>query len=522
MKKIIKALVVLLISFLLISCDTNASFNDILDKAENNIIENINDNQNLIKVIDKYNIYYQSSHPEVISSNGIVTPQEEDVYCTLTIIIDNNGKEYSRTINVKVKGTGIDNSLQKAINDGLREFEDLFNLYDSSNYTAEDYLKLLEIFEEGKKSIARATDKAYVPLIIEEYIMYLEDVETSDNIQDILMEIEEDLYDILILDGQTISKNISLKKYSLYDSLIEWKSSNESIISSTGVVGSNVSKTQVSLSYNVIIDGNTYEGLTINLYVKTFFELSSYYDDIDMSLRGDELKLALRGLITSSHRTIITYGGLRYKLPLTDGDPNNSNNIILLYSRQSISSKWDNGNSWNREHVWPQSLGWFKEDGAGSDIHHIRPTSNSANSSRGNKRYGEVLNRENYKKTLNGNILFGYSNSELFEPLDEIKGDIARILFYLLVRYAEADNYEITVVASSMEMLLKWNEQDPVDDYERQRNQKAYELQGNCNPFIDNSEFAEMIFGQEENEESPEITRYILGYGMTPKEVVLY
>lgn len=520
MKKIIKVLVVAILTFLLISCDNvsvdNTLMEEVLDRVESSLQESLDKNQNLASKIDTYTISYQSSNTNVITNEGKIVPQEKDISCSLTIVIANNGKEYTRTIEVTVKGTKT-SSLENAIINGLREFEDIFNSFESENYSPENYLELIEIFEAGKKVISNATDAAYIPLIIEEYIMYLNEIETTTNgIQKMLLEIENELYDILIIAEETISTDIILRNNSLYNSKIIWKSSNETAISSTGEVGDNIALTKVILSYDVIIDDVTYEGSSFSIYVKTIFELNSYYDDIDMSLRGDELKLALRELITISHRTIITYNDLRYKLPITDGDGNG--NIILLYSRKSVSSKWDQGHTWNREHVWPQSLGWFNEEGAGADIHHIRPTSNSANSSRGNKPYGEVENREYYKKLLSDNTLYGYANSKIFEPIDEIKGDVARIIFYLLVRYPEADKYNVTAVASSMEMLLKWNAQDPVDDYERQRNEKAFELQGNCNPFIDNSEFAEMIFGKE----NVQTTRYVLGFAMTPVEVALY
>jgi hypothetical protein len=168
-----------------------------------------------------------------------------------------------------------------------------------------------------------------------------------------------------------------------------------------------------------------------------------------------------------------------------------------------VPSVWDGGNTWNREHVWPKSLGWFDETGAGADIHHIRPTDNNANSSRGNKPYGEVEHSDSNKKTTNisgfGAVHYGYATKDYFEPLDQVKGDIARIIFYLMVRYEEADNYTFSTIAQSKEMLLRWNEQDPVDDFERYRNEQGYLIQGNRNPFIDHPEFIIMIYDKTYN-----------------------
>lgn len=155
--------------------------------------------------------------------------------------------------------------------------------------------------------------------------------------------------------------------------------------------------------------------------------------------------------------------------------------MILFYTGVSVS-KTDDMDIWNREHVWAQSLtnGWFGESGAGADAHHIRPCNPSVNTSRGNKIFGESITNSTYY------------------PGDEFKGDVARIIFYMMVRYAEeveSHNLSFTSIATSLELLLKWNEEDPVSDNEIIRNNYVYEVQGNRNPFIDNSDYANMIWG---------------------------
>ncbi|HHX68904.1 MAG TPA: hypothetical protein GX708_12735, partial [Gallicola sp.] len=218
------------------------------------------------------------------------------------------------------------------------------------------------------------------------------------------------------------------------------------------------------------------------------------YDSIDDNLIGEALKLALRELITSTHTHNTSYEELKTWLQYTDEDINNPDNIILFYSGLSIDSTWDN--DWNREHVWPQSLGWFTESGAGSDLHHIRPTDPSVNSSRGNKKFGEVVNgNEVTISPGNGGGGSGcYSNSQYFEPRDEVKGDVARIIFYLMTRYSQSDNYVFTDVAQSLEMLLEWHESDPVDNAEIIRNDRIEDYQGNRNPYIDNPNYAFLIW----------------------------
>lgn len=244
-------------------------------------------------------------------------------------------------------------------------------------------------------------------------------------------------------------------------------------------------------SFDITILENT------NIDLNVFSSTNPYYASA-LGLSDEELKESLRNII-SVVKKIETYGDLRYDLPKTDVDPNNSSNIILLYTCKSVSSTWDGGSTWNREHVWPKSLGWFGEEGAGADIHHIRPTNNSANSSRGNKPYGEVEHSEGNKKTTSmsgyGSVHYGYATKDYFEPLDNVKGDVARIIFYLMVRYEEADNYTFSTIAQSKEMLLRWNEQDPVDAFEKYRNEQGYIIQGNRNPFIDHPECADLIWG---------------------------
>lgn len=333
-----------------------------------------------------------------------------------------------------------------------------------------------------------------------------------------MFEIEDDLESVLILSGQTITSDITLKTSSLYNSTIIWKSSNENVLSSTGKVGKNLESTKVTLSYQVEVDGQTYDGISIDIYVKTNSNLPTYYNSINLSLRGTALKIELRNLIKSTHKRVLTYDNLKTETAKTDADLNKSGNIILIYTRASVSGKW-NVSVWNREHIWPQSQGWFKTSGAGADIHHLRPSNPSANSSRGNKPYSEISNRENYKKSTNG-LFYGYSDNTYFEPRDEVKGDVARIIFYLLVRYPESDGYRITSVASSMDMLLKWNAQDPVDALEKNRNQKAYEIQGNRNPFIDNPDFANQIFASSNLKTSA--NPYFEELEMCLKEKVVY
>lgn len=206
---------------------------------------------------------------------------------------------------------------------------------------------------------------------------------------------------------------------------------------------------------------------------KTIEELSKYYQSTE-NLVGAALKSELRSIITSTHKKITSYEDCKDHLQIADIDPNNPNNLILFYTGVSAKAKWDGGNTWNREHVWAQSLSWFKTSGAGSDLHHIRPCNPSVNTSRGNKKFG--------------------TSSGYYEPNNDYKGDVARIIFYLFVRYPQSDSYSFNSIAQSLDMLLAWNELDQVSSLEITRNNYIYTIQGNRNPFIDYPQFANQIW----------------------------
>lgn len=205
-----------------------------------------------------------------------------------------------------------------------------------------------------------------------------------------------------------------------------------------------------------------------------------YYASI-YNLTGDALKNALSTLISSTHTNQVNYDYARDIYPIIDPDFDDPGNIILFYSGQSISGVWDKGNTFNREHVWPKSLsgGLYTEvsgsdRNAGTDLHQLRPASTSINSSRKNKPYGPV------------------TNDTYFEPRDEVKGDVARILFYMSIRYNMS--IEGLNVVSSLDLLIEWHENDPVSYQEEYRNEQIKKIQGNYNPFIDNPWLVNLIF----------------------------
>jgi endonuclease I len=237
-----------------------------------------------------------------------------------------------------------------------------------------------------------------------------------------------------------------------------------------------------------------------------------YYTPAD-GLSGTPLKTALNNIIKG--HVEFTYSGSGTDvwdiLKETDRDPNNSNNVILLYTGASVNGaeEYNNGSGWNREHVWAKSHGDFgNSNGPGTDAHHLRPCNIQVNSDRGNMWFGNASTPHYLGGSATGNF---YSTADhLWQPRAAIKGDVARMIFYMATRYegqnGEPDLEVIDYIPSSSSSnnpvhalltdLLQWHTEDPVDDWERNRNDIIYyDYQNNRNPFIDNPEYVGLIWG---------------------------
>ena len=220
------------------------------------------------------------------------------------------------------------------------------------------------------------------------------------------------------------------------------------------------------------------------------------------ALDSDAVFSKLRALMTETHTYKSSYADSKNYADETDCEKG-GDGITLLYTSVSVQFSDFIGSGsigWNREHVWPKSLGGFENSGAGADLHHIRPDDVTTNAKRGNLKYGNSKNGSEVKgSTLVSGALGGYSAGSYFEPLDDVKGDVARICLYVWVRYgAEYSKCaEITNVFESVDVLLEWCAADPVDTWEMGRNEVVAEIQGNRNVFIDYPEYAWLVFGRE-------------------------
>ena len=205
-------------------------------------------------------------------------------------------------------------------------------------------------------------------------------------------------------------------------------------------------------------------------------EYNGYYSTL-MGVSNENLYSILMELIQDY--TYTSYGYARDILQESDEDPERPENVILVYSRESVRSQWDSGRTWNREHVWPQSK--LPNEDSKDDVHNLRPCDPAVNSSRGNSKFSYS----------DGSSEYGYHNTGGWYPGDEDRGDIARIVMYMSIMW------EINIDSvGNIQLFLQWHEEDPVDDFESNRNNVIFQYTNNRNPFIDHPELAYRIFGE--------------------------
>jgi endonuclease I len=218
-----------------------------------------------------------------------------------------------------------------------------------------------------------------------------------------------------------------------------------------------------------------------------------YYDAAN-GLTGAQLKTALYNII--KNHTVRTYANLWTDFQTTDKKTDGK--VWDMYSNcvfTFVSNQCGNYNSecdcYNREHSVPNS--WFNGEvyPMYSDLFQLYPTDGYVNNRRGNYPFGEV-SAPTYTSG-NGSKLgpcsyAGYT-STVFEPVNEYKGDFARTYFYMATRY------ENIIETWTVNLLLKWNAQDPVSQKEIDRNNVVYGIQHNRNPFIDHPEWGPTVWG---------------------------
>lgn len=260
---------------------------------------------------------------------------------------------------------------------------------------------------------------------------------------------------------------------------------------------------------------------------------SGYYNDAQ-SKTGEELKLALNSIIKGHVEFPYTSTSTDTWdiLKVADRDPSNSNNVIGIYSGFSMDgpAEYASGSGWSREHVWAQSRGEFGTTrGAGTDCHHLRAEDVSTNSARSNRNFDECTTPYiDGSGTYSGATESFTSSTEfVWKPRAEVKGDVARMLFYMATRY-EGENSEPDLelveelqasdskapLHAKLSTLLQWHTEDPVSQAEQDRNDVIYGYQGNRNPFIDHPEYVASIWVEESITPSITVTSTMTNFGI--------
>ena len=238
----------------------------------------------------------------------------------------------------------------------------------------------------------------------------------------------------------------------------------------------------------------------------------TYYKNAN-GKKGAELKTALYNII--SPHTNIGYDGLYEAYKQTD---KRADGYLRDWYSNATNYTWNDkgGNSsegagWNREHTVPQS--WFGSGLPKSDVVQVVPTDCWVNGMRSNYPLAEVGTVEKQSKNgyskLGSCKTAGYSG-KVFEPNDEIKGDMARIYFYMVTCYENlATGWGHSVFSTSkypgfmdwyLTMLMRWSKQDPVDEVERARNNAVWSVQANRNPFVDYPGLEDYVWGDKKTE----------------------
>lgn len=243
------------------------------------------------------------------------------------------------------------------------------------------------------------------------------------------------------------------------------------------------------------------------------FGQQPYYDDTPVYLTGQALYDALQTTL-SQYNTGYTYGQFINDLLITDENPSNSSEVLLVYGFNDSDGDCTTDRTrtdqlfggdvceYNREHVFPRSIAnppmgsaSNGTTGIAADPQNLRPSDVQRNGLRGSKKFTD------------GNGNSGVINSDFWYPGDEWKGDAARAMMYMYVRYGDRCLPSLVGTGPTqgstdmLQLFLQWNVDDPVSEAEEQRNPLLENTYGNRNPFIDNPILATNIWGGPEAED---------------------
>lgn len=238
-------------------------------------------------------------------------------------------------------------------------------------------------------------------------------------------------------------------------------------------------------------------------------QIPAYYSSVDFTQNAEDIKSQLSALVTTTHTYQLIYTpDVWNALKQSDLDPNDNTKVLLIYGYNDNDAATNNDRTrskdlschtsscagkWVREHVFAKSNGNpnLGEEGPGSDAHHLRAIDSQLNGSRGDKLFA----------TGSGNAQS--MGTATWYPGDEWRGDVARMVMYMYLRYQTqclpvnngAGSTSYSPLGDMPNIFLEWNQQDPVSQFEINRNNILQTWQGNRNPFIDNPYLATKIWG---------------------------
>jgi len=538
MKRLFLVLLMALSLGLFMGCEENTlNFEQAYETFD--ILYQENDNENhvtnhvtLLTRVEDIRITWETNEPSVIDQFGNVIRQNDDIEVVLTATLTYQGETKTKAFNVIVKG--LFEYFDVIINQG----DDITELRIKSG----DSFDLPEVEEvEGYAFVGWFKDAnkntpythgpvtedltlytKYEVITVSSYTVnyYFENIEDDDytlndeysftvqgNVgQRILTSIElfglkinEDLSDLegyvtatpqvfnVYFDRDTFLVQMESDGVMLYEAYQKFQSKISEITPEPKedyiFLGWSISQTELVLfDFDLDISSNIHLYAKWQLDIDDEYTYQGYYEGAD-GLTDSNLVSFLHERLNQGFSPV-DYGAARYILDDTDQDPNNPNNLILVYLGTSVSGAWDSGITWNREHVWPQSLLGTDASNStinsASDLHNLKPANPAENSSRSNKYFDVMTGPETYLARA------------------AVRGDIARILFYMDIMYQELSLVNSNPGVYQMgkkDVLLRWHLEDPVDDFERNRNDIIYAYQNNRNPFIDHPEFVEKVYG---------------------------
>lgn len=256
-----------------------------------------------------------------------------------------------------------------------------------------------------------------------------------------------------------------------------------------------------------------------SLFIK---DISIGYYDRANGLYGAALKTAMHDIIRDheclnfDENTTARYWWDNY---FKKTDWSSDGYFLDMYSNEKHTT-YVGGNVQNREHCMPRSW-WGKREkyssyDANGDLHNIFPSDYSANAAKSNLPLGEVgiIKFDNGVSKVGNNTYPNGYRGQVFEPADEYKGDFARVYFYMLTCYEDysydwKDDAKKSMLQAeaypglqpwALEMLIKWNNEDPISDKEIARNNAVYKIQGNRNSFVDCPELVSHIWGDSKDQ----------------------